>query len=158
MAAPIYAIGTEADVTLSAATARTVLGAKAHANSGLLLLEATVTFQGVSATGEPALVEVLYSTWATNSPGTNSTSCTVRQQSGRVLTAGFTGGYAWTAGNEPTALTMLMPAFFIHPQAGVIYQIPLGGEFDCALAEGFAIRLTAAAGVDVRAGMRLSRC
>jgi hypothetical protein len=158
MGAPIYSIGTEADVTLTAATARTVLGAKAHANSGLILKGVTITFQGVSATGEPALVEVCYSTWATNSPGTNSTSGTVRQGSGRVLTAGFTGGYSWTAGNEPTTLTMLEPAFFVHPQAGVIIQIPLGDEYDCALAEGFAIRVTAAAGVDLRAGMRLSRC
>jgi hypothetical protein len=157
MGAPIYNVFTEADSALTAATARTVLGAKAHANSGLLLKALSVEFQGIVATGEPVLVELCYATFATNAPGTNSTSCTIRQGSGRVLTAGFTAAYSWVAANEPTVLTVLEP-HFIHPQAGVIYQIPLGDEYDTALAEGFALRLTAAVGVDARALMKVSRC
>jgi len=153
MGAPLYTVDTEADVNFS--TVKTILGVKAHANSGLLLKEVWITFQGVSATGEPVLVELGYCTWATNSPGTNSTSNTPRQTSGRVLTAGFTGAYSWTA--EPTVITVPKP-LFIHPQAGVIYQIPLGDEWDSALAEGFVIRCTAAVAVDARAGMVVARC
>lgn len=153
MGAPVYALATAADVNFS--TVKSILGAKAHANSGLLLKQAWVEFQGVSATGEPVLVELCYSTYATNSPGTNSTSETPVQGSGRVITPGFTGARAWSA--EPTTLTML-EAHFIHPQAGLIYQIPLGDEYDCAVSEGFVIRCTAAVAVDARAGMRLSRC
>jgi len=153
MGAPIYTAFTSADVNFS--TVKSILGVKAHANSGLILKQAWVEFQGVSATGEPVLVEICYCTYATNSPGTNSTSETPSQGSGRVITAGFTAGRAWSS--EPTVITVLEP-HFIHPQAGVIYQIPLGDEYDSAVSEGFVIRCTAAAAVDARAGMKVSRC
>jgi len=153
MGAPIYIATTTADVNFS--TAKSIIGVKAHANSGLLLKGASISFQGTTATGEPVLVELCYSTWATNSPGTASTSLTVVQGSGRVLTAGLTAGQTWTS--EPTALTVL-ESLFVHPQAGVIYQIPLGDEYDSALAEGFVIRCTALVAVDARATMRVSRC
>lgn len=153
MGAPIYVAYTSADVNFS--TVKTILGVKAHANSGLILKAASIMFQGTSPTNEPVLIELGYCTWATNSPGTNSTSETVVQASGRVLTAGFTAGRAWSS--EPTTITVLEP-LFIHPQAGLIYQIPLGDEYDSALAEGFVIRCTAANAVDARALMRVSRC
>jgi hypothetical protein len=156
MTAPLYDCNTEADVALAAATAKTVLGVKAHTNSGLLLTSLWVGFDGVTASAVPVLVEICYATFATNSPGTNSTSGTARQRSGRVLTAGFTTGYNWTA--EPTVLTMLKP-LKLTPNGGlVVYDFPLGTEPDTALAEGFALRLTAAAVVNVRASMTVCRC
>jgi len=150
-----YACSTEGAVALSAATAKTIIGAKAHANSGLQLKSFEVAFDGVTASAVPVLIEVVYSTWATNSPGTNSTSTTPRQSYGRALTAGFTSGKTWSA--EPTALTMLKE-FLLTPNAGVVfYQWPLGMEPDCALAEGFAIRCNAPAAVNVRATMNVER-
>ena len=132
MPAPRYACSTEADSSLSAATKKTVVGVKAHANSGLLLLGFWIGFADVTASEVPALIEVEYCTWATNSPGTNSTSGTARQQSGRVLTAGFTCGYSWTA--QPTALTLAAPTFTLTPNGGtVLYDFPLGTEPDSAL-------------------------
>jgi hypothetical protein len=67
-------------------------------------------------------------------------------------------GKNWTAGNEPTTITVfdecLIPAFM-----GVLwYDIPLGDEYDTALGEGFAVRFTAPAAVNVRATMDLRRC
>ena len=157
MSAVGYSIQTEGAVALSAATARTIIGAKAHANSGLQLKGFEVAFDGVTASAVPVLVEVMYSTWATNSPGTQSTSTTPRQAYGRVLTAGFTSAKAWVAANEPTALTNIKE-FLLTPNAGlVMYQWPLGQEPDCALAEGFVIRCTAPAAVNVRATMLLER-
>ena len=153
MGAPIYTVFTSADVNVS--TVKSVVGVKAHANSGLILKGAWVCMQGTSATAEPGLIELGYCTFATNSPGTNSTTETPVQGSGRVLTAGFTGARAWST--EPTVITVL-EALFMHPQAGLVYQIPLGDEYDTALAEGFVIRCTFAAAVDIRAGMRVSRC
>jgi hypothetical protein len=154
MSAPEYSPTTTADVNFS--TVKTIFGVKAHANSGLILKEAWVTFQGVVSTGEPVTVELCYCTWATNSPGTNSTSeSTIPQTGGRVITPGFTAGRNWTT--EPTTITPVK-TLFIHPQAGVIYQIPLGSEWDSAVSEGFVIRCTAAAAVDARAGMVVSRC
>lgn len=154
MPAPLYSGVTGGAVALTAATAKTILGAKAHANSSLLLKEAFVSFDGVTANAVPVLVEACYCTWATNSPGTNSTSVTPLQVSGRVLTAGFTMGKTWTA--EPTVLTV-GAELLVHPQAGVIYQIPLGDEWDCALGEGFAIRVTAPAAVNARGTIKVSR-
>lgn len=155
MAAVGYSCTTEGAVSLSAATAKTIIGAKAHANSGLQLKGFMVAFDGVTASAVPVLVEIGYCTWATNSPGTNSTSTTVRQTYGRVLTAGFTTGKTWSS--EPTTITVFKE-FLLAPDKGVIaYQWPLGQEPDSALAEGFVIRCTAPATVSVRATLDLER-
>ncbi len=158
MPAPRYSAITGGATALSAATARTVLGWKAHANSGLLLVKAAVAFDGVTASAVPVLVELCYCTFATNGPGTNSTSVTPVQTMGRVLTVGATAGKNWTAGNEPTTITVLEEQL-LTPNGGlVIYDYPLGTEFDTALGEGFALRCTAPATVNVRGTMTVSRC
>jgi hypothetical protein len=155
MGAPIYSAVTGGAVALSAATAKTILGWKAHANSSLLLLASRVAFDGVTASAVPVLVELVYSTWGANSPGTNSTSVTPLQKSGRVLTVGATAGKTWTT--EPTTLTVLEEQL-LTPNGGlVIFNYPLGTEPDCALGEGFAIRCTAPATVNVRATMEVCR-
>lgn len=155
MSAVGYSCQTEGAVALSAATAKTIIGVKAHANSGLQLKGFFVAFDGVTASAIPVLVEVMYSTWATNSPGTASTSTTVRQSYGRILTAGFTSGKTWTT--EPTVLTNI-EEFLLTPNAGfVAYQWPLGQEPDSALAEGFVIRCNAPAAVNVRATLLVER-
>jgi hypothetical protein len=158
MPAPRYTATNASAVALSAATARSVIGAKAHANSGLLLVGYEIAFDGVSASAVPVLIETCYCTFATNGPGTNSTSITIAQEMGRVLTAGFTAAGAWTAGNEPTTITALRK-HNLTPNGGVIlYDYPLGTEPDANLAEGFVIRCTAPATVNVLATLILSRC
>lgn len=157
MPAPRYACTTESAVALSAATAKSIVGVKAHANSGLLVCSFSVSFDGVTASAVPVLIEIGYCTWATNSPGTNSTSTTPRQQGGRVLTAGFTSAKNWTA--EPTTITQAFEEMLLTPNGGLVkYDFPLGTELDCALAEGFVIRCTAPATVNVRGGLVVSRC
>ncbi len=159
MPAPRYNGVTATAVALSAATARSVIGAKAHANSGLLLVEFSVAFDGVTASAVPVLVELCYCNWATNSPGTNSTSITPSQEAGRGMTAGFTMASAWTAGNEPTTIQNTSRKFNLTPNGGlVIYDYPLGTEPDAQLGEGFVIRCTAPATVNVHATMSLTRC
>lgn len=156
MSAPLYECSTEGAVALSAATAKSIIGVKAHANSGLLLSFLEVGFDGVTASAVPVLVELGYCTFGANSPGTNSTSTTPRQKNGRVLTAGFTSGKTWTT--EPTTITVLRD-WILTPNGGlVIYDIPLGKELDTALAEGFVIRCNAPATVNVRATLEVSRC
>lgn len=157
MASVGYSIITGGAIALSAATAKTILGAKAHANSGLQCKGFTVAFDGVTASAVPVLVEFCYCTFGANPPGTNSTSVTPAQTYGRVLTVGFTAGKTWTAGNEPTTITVLKE-FLLAPDKGVIaYQWPLGQEPDTALGEGLAIRVNAPASVNVRATMDLER-
>ncbi len=154
MADALYSVGTSAAVALAAATAKTILGVKSHANHGLSLVKVELAFDGATAAAVPVLVEVCYCTWATNSPGTNSTSRTPAQRSGRVLAFSGTAGSNWTA--EPTALTAL-EEFLVHPQTGYKDPVPLGTEPDCAVSEGFAIRCTAPAIVNVRATLTFKR-
>lgn len=157
MPAPLYACGTEGAVALTAATAKTVCGVKAHANSGVLLKKLKVGFDGVTASAVPVLCEFGYCTWATNSPGTNSTSTTPRQLNGRGMTVGFTSGKTWTS--EPTTITANDGDSLLTPNGGTIwYDIPLGDEWDSALGEGFVVRLTAPAAVNARVLMVVSRC
>ena len=157
MAQSGYSIITGGAIALTAATAKTILGAKAHANSGLQLKSFEVAFDGVTASAVPVLVEVCYNTFGTNPPGTNSTSVTPVQVYGRVLTAGFTAGKTWTAANEPTTISVIKE-FLLAPDKGVIaYQWPLGQEPDTALGEGLSIRVNAPAGVNIRATMNVER-
>jgi hypothetical protein len=156
MSAVGYICDTEGAVALAAGVAKTVVGAKAQAAAGLQMKVFVVSFDGVTAADVPVFVEICYATWATNSPGTASTSTTPRQKYGRVLAAGFTSGKTWTT--EPTVLTPLFPGFLLAPDKGfIVLQDPLGQDSDCAFSEGFAIRCTAPAAVNVRAGFVLER-
>jgi hypothetical protein len=150
-----YSISTGAAVALAAATAKTVIGVKAHANSGIQLKWIWLSFDGVTSTAVPPLIELCAITWATNSPGTNSTSVTPVQNYGRVLTAGFTAGRNWTA--EPTVLTVIEELYLAADKGVVSAQWPLGQEPDSPLAEGFGIRVTAPAIVNVRAVLKVER-
>jgi hypothetical protein len=143
-----YTVPTGGVVALTAATAKTVLGVKGHANFGLDLKKARVGFDGVTASAVVVLVELCYCTWATNSPGTASTSVTPVQAYGRVSAAGFTAGKTWTT--EPTVLTVF-DEILLDPNKGLlVYDFPLGDTPDSALAEGFAYRCTAPANVNLR--------
>lgn len=156
MAKAGYSVATGAAVALAAATAKTVLGVNGTANFGVDLKKFRVAFDGVTATAVPVLVEVMYSTQATNStPGTNNTTATINQIYGRTITAGFTAFYASTA--EPTVLT-LVDSFLLDPNKGlVMYDFPLGDTPDSAVSNGFVIRCTAPAVVNVRSSMYFER-
>jgi hypothetical protein len=152
-----YSVMTGAEVALTAATTKSVLGVKAHANSGLDLLSFAIhaLASGTSAPGfEPILVELCYSTWATQSPGTASTSVTPVQEYGRVMAAGFTAARTWTT--EPTTLTVI-DEFMVHPQTGWQVWRPFGVTPDCALAEGFALRCNSDNALSIRAMMKVER-
>lgn len=156
MAKAGYSIVTGGAVALSAATAKSILGVKSHANFGLDLKKFKVGFDGVTASAVPVLVELGYCTFATNSPGTNSTSVTPAQLYGRSITVGATAAKTWTT--EPTVITVL-GEWLLTPNGGLVfYDFPLGDTPDSAVSEGFVIRCTAPATVNVRATMEFERC
>ena len=155
MSACGYGFTTGAAVALVSATAKCVMGVKAHANSGIQVVNFEIGFDGVTASAVPVVVELCYATFATNSPGTASTSATIQQQYGRVLTAGFTAAYAWTT--EPTVLTVLKKWPQPADKGLVMYQFVLGKEPDSALAEGYVVRCTAPAAVNAHGGMLVER-
>lgn len=135
-----YTCTTEGTVALSAVTAKSIIGIKATADFGIDLKKVKIGFGGVTPANEPGLIELCYATFATNSPGTNSTSVTCRQGYGRVLAAGVTGAKNWTT--EPTVLTVL-EQWPLTPNGGTaLYDYPLGDTYDSAFSEGFVIRCT----------------
>jgi len=151
-----YSVQTGAAVALSAATAKSVLCVLAPAQFGVDLVGYEIGFDGVTASAVPVLVEICYSTAATNStPGTNNTTATVNQTAGRAITAGFTGFYNSTS--EPTVLTPL-DSFTMTPNGGTVIRDYNGPTPDSAVSNGFVIRCTAPAAVNVRATMFFERC
>ena len=162
MAKSGYSVTTEGEVTLAAAgTAKTILGVDANSNFGINLLGWWVDFDGVTSSNPPVKLQLLVCTFATNAPGTNSTSVTVKQNYGRLANTGFAAARNWTA--EPTVIeSQAYDEFALDPVKGLYrYDWPLGQEPDCALDSGFIIRALVETGDSVtaaiRAGMRFER-
>lgn len=156
MAKAGYSIVTGGAVALSAATAKSVLGVKSASGFGIDLKKFKVGFDGVTASAVPVLVELCYCTFGANSPGTNSTSVTPAQIYGRSITVGATAAKTWTT--EPTTITVIQE-WLLTPNGGLVfYDFPLGDTPDSAVSEGFVIRCTAPAAVNVRASMEFERC
>lgn len=156
MAKAGYTATTGAAVALSAATAKSVIGVSAPAQFGVDLKKVRFGFDGVTASAVPVLVELCYATFATNAPGTNSTSVTPAQMYGRSITTGFTAARNWTT--EPTVLTVV-EEMLLSPNGGALwYDFPLGDTPDSAVSQGFVLRMTAPATVNVRSTLSFERC
>jgi hypothetical protein len=146
-----YSAEVGAAVALVAATAKTILSVIAPATFGVDLRGIRVSFDGVTASAVPVVVElVTFTTDGTGSAGT------VAQSSGRTITAGFTTKYNYSV--EPTTAT-LIDRYTLTPNGGtLIYDYPADRTPDCAVSNLFAIRCTAPAAVNVNAAMLFERC
>lgn len=150
-----YSANTEAAVALSAGVAKSILGVLGNAAFGVDLTGFKVGFDGVTSSAVPVLIELCYSTFATNGPGTNSTSVTVDTIYGRAVTPGMTAARAWST--EPTVLTPI-DEFLLTPNGGlVLVNIPRDRTPDTAVSNGFVLRCNAPATVNVRATMWFER-
>ena len=150
-----YSTSTEGAIALGAGVAKTILGIRGNAAFGVDWLGYRVGFDGVTASAVPVLVELCYITFATNPPGTNSTASTIDTIYGRVVASGFTAAKNWTA--EPTVVTAF-DEFLLTPNGGLIVKdFPRDRTPDSAFNEGFGLRLTAPAIVNVRATMLCER-
>lgn len=146
---------TSGSVSLVAATLKYVLGVQAGTEFGVDLKKIHIGFNGTDATDAPVLVELCAVTFATNAPGTNSTSATPVQAYGRHAATGFLAASNWTS--APTVVTV-MQEVLLSPNGGLImYDWPLGDTPDSPLNQGFAIRCTAADAVSVRAAAWFER-
>lgn len=151
-----YSAPSAAVVALVAATAKSVVGVAAPAQFGVDLIKFRIGCDGATSTAVPLQVELCAATFATNGPGTNSTSITPVQVYGRSITAGFTAASNWTA--EPTVLTVV-DAWSLPVYGGlVVYDFPFGTTPDSAVSQGFVLRCTAPAGVNVRPTLWFERC
>lgn len=153
-----YAVGNSAAVALAAATAKTCLAVLAPASFGVDLLKFSIGFDGVTASAVPVLWELCALTAATNStPGTGNTNenSSIVQLSGRSITTGFTAFGASTS--EPTVLTAIRKNLLTPAGGLLVYDFPFGDSPDSPVSQGFALRLTAPAAVNVRCDFQFAR-
>jgi len=156
MAKAGYTVATSAAVALSAATAKSIIGVRAGSAFGVDLKKYRIAFDGTTSTATPVLIEVCYATFATNAPGTNSTTRTPAQVYGRTIAHGTTAASNWTT--EPTVLTVI-EEHLLTPFGGLEeYDFPFPETPDSAVSEGFVIRCNAPATVNVRATLWWERC
>ena len=91
-------------IALSAAVAKTVAGCKAPSNQVLKILESRLSHDGANSANAPSVVDLADCTFATNGPGTNSSSYTPKKEDpGRAETIQQTAATNWTS--EPTTIT-----------------------------------------------------
>lgn len=157
-----YKCHTEGEVALAAAgTVLSVLGVAGNANFGVVLKEVWLDFDGVTSGQRPVRLSLARCTFATNAPGTNSTTVTVKQSYGRHIATGFAAGKTWTA--APTVIeTVAEEQFALDPNLGMFrYPWPLGEEPDTALGEGWLLQALVETGdtvsASIRAGLRFAR-
>jgi hypothetical protein len=144
-----YSITTGGAIALAAATAKTILGIRAGTAFGLEWVMGEVSFDGVTAAAAPVLVEFCQVTYGTNPPGTASTAVTPVQTYGRTIAHGMTAAKNWTT---------VLQERLVDPYKGDFpWEWPITRRNDCNANEGFAIRCTAPAIVNVRAGIDVER-
>lgn len=146
-----FAVKTGTSATaLVAATAKTLVNLIAASTRSALLCEMSVSFDGVTASAVPVLIELCLSTQATaGTPGSSPTPQVIRGKGTAICTA------AVDYSAEPTALTPVKH-WLVTPNGGCfVIQYPLGRESQFDLSGGTnkaqAIRCTAPANVNARA-------
>lgn len=146
------------NLVFSAATGlKTVLNTIAPAGHGLSLVEFGISFDGVTASAVPAVVQICQSTQA--GAGTGAASFPTPVQVRGVATGGSapTGAHNYTA--EPTTLTVIRQ-WFVSPNGGLfVYPVPLGREIECHSSGGtikaLCIRINTTATVNCLAYMEV---
>lgn len=145
-----YTVESNGDISLSAATAKTVLSYIAASSAPFRLIEMEIGFDGTSSSAEPVTVELCKSTEA--GAGT-STSHTILQSGG--TTRGVQGSAKRNFTAEPTVLTVIK-RWLVHPQTGRTWQFPLGREPEQVTgSQAYVVRCTAPAAVNVQGYMEV---
>lgn len=138
---------TTATVAMVAATAKTVVGVFGTAATTLALNRILISFDGVTATAVPALVEV----GITSAAGTVGTAFTPVQWSGATVASVCSAGYNYSA--EPT-YNRILDSFYAPVLMGQVQVwTPLGDEIQADPSQGLAIRVTAPAVVNCLASI-----
>jgi len=134
-------------VALTAATTKTVVGVFGTAATSIALKRFRVSFDGVTSSAVPALVEVGITTAA----GTVGTSFTPAQLMGHTLASVCSAGYNYSG--EPT-YNRIFESFYVPVFNGLYeYTYTLGDEPQCDVSQGLAIRVTAPAAVNCYANL-----
>lgn len=140
--------GVPFETVATTSTAKSVAGVKTPANQAVRVWGFDIGCDGTNSANGPAIVEVCQATFATNAPGTASTTVTpVALDSGRPETIQSTAAKNWTT--EPTVLTVV-EAFYIpaYMGSGLIFY-PLSKPLVCKGGGGCVLRVTQQTGVSV---------
>lgn len=141
MAGLRFSVNTATDGVSS--TPKTVVGAKAPANQAIYLRGVTISFDGLDVTKPSCLIEICNCTWASNSPGTNSTAVTpLPEDNARPETIQSVCGKTWTT--EPTVVAM-MREIMIPVFLGTMYY-EFGNPFIFKGGSGPVLRVSVASG------------
>lgn len=136
-----------AAVAMVAATAKTVVGVFGTAGTSIALIRTVISFDGVTATAVPALVEV----GITSAAGTAGTAFTPVQWAGATMASACAAGYNYSA--EPTYNRILHSFYAPVLMGSLVEWSPLGDEIQCDSSQGLAIRVTAPAVVNCLASI-----
>jgi len=138
-------------VALSAGVAKTVLQyASPNANTLSVIQEVLVSFDGTSNSAVPVTVQLLRKTAAATV--TAATRVKTKDTSTALATdVAATGTNASAEGTDGAVLADM----FIHPQAGVIYTMPLpDGEIEVPGSGIVAVKANAPAAVNIRVTLK----
>lgn len=139
-------------VALTAATAKSVVGVKAASNICVKVTEVSTSFDGATSSNAPAVCEFMQSTFATNGPGTNSTSVTpAKRDTGRAETIQATAAKTWTT--EPTVLTLQRTLDIGQFNGVVVYMHPFASPFIIIGGQGAVLRINSPNNVNYSGGL-----
>lgn len=136
---------TATSVSLSAATAKTVMELATPSTDRARLIQWSVEFNGTAPTAVPVLVELARASAAIT--GTAVTEAKWDTSEGANAVSAL-----HTASAEGT-MTDVLEAHFVHPQSGIVMQYPLGREPIMAVSSYLRIRCTAPASVSATVTM-----
>lgn len=137
------------EVSLSAATTKTVLSAQAAANHRALVKSVKLFFKGIVTTDTPVKVDLIRITAAS---GTATGSTEVKLNEADNETIQTVGRHNFTA--EPT-VGDIIETWEVHPQTGLVVFYPQGEEPVIMGGNEIALRCTAAQAQTVAANFTI---
>jgi hypothetical protein len=148
-----YTVNT-GSIAMAAATAKTVLNVISPAQFGIVLVGFEVSFDGVTASASPVLVEIGQSSQggAGTPAGSPPTPVQVR---GQTIAHGCTIGHNYSA--EPTTIVTAYD-WWLDPNKGMFDRLwPLGRELEQGVSKGIVCRVNAPAVVNCRVSFEWER-
>lgn len=142
----VYSVTTEGEEALAAATAETLVQIRGVATAKARIVAWGVSFDGVTSSDAPAVVDLLFQT--TDGTATGASEIALNPDEPTALVSGF---HSFSA--EPTA-GGIIESYEVHPQGGMIVrEYPPGREpmLTNATSSRIGIRVTSPSAVNALA-------
>jgi hypothetical protein len=140
---------TTGSTALVAATAKTAIELTTSSTGANDWYQLDMSFNGITSTAIPVTCEII--TYGTTGTGTAITFAAAHRASKATQAAALNPPATTAKVNlsvEGTTSITVVSGWFVHPQAGVTYQFPLGREFGMNKSLIYGIRFTAPAVVN----------